>query len=155
MNISGNYAKVVGFAATSLVCALVVFVVGCARTPQYDALAVWRSPTSSPEQRLDAVARLIPVGMTGAEVRRTLGEQGVWTHWHGPSANLSMENGAIVARSTEDHNYWTLEYQIPGGWIALFFEGAAGKLPEQLKFVIAGFRKNLEPVSDPLKQEAR
>lgn len=123
-----------------------IVVVGCARTLQHHALAVWRSPKSSPDQRVDAVAKLIPVGTTGAEVRRTLGKQGVWTHWHGPSANLSTENRATVARPTDDHDYWTLEYQIPGGSVALFFEGAPGKLQDEFKFVRAASRRNLEPI---------
>jgi hypothetical protein len=96
-------------------------VVGCSHTPQpatnaNAALQVWRSPDSSPQQRADAVTKLIPTGASKEEVDRVLAKKGMWSHYHGPSFD------AINNRQLPDHDYWRLVYEFPGGGVSLEFE---------------------------------
>lgn len=124
---------------------LLVLLVGCAgHSRQATPIAIWRSANSTPEQRVEAVASLVPVGTTRTEVQRVLGQNGRWTHWHGPSATLSIENGVATAHSIVNHDEWTLEYPVSGGAVALFFQSSETGRHDDFKFVRVAFRKSLQ-----------
>lgn len=136
------------FVRSFLACAIftMIFLLpGCSLGSKREALVVWNSPKASPDERVDAVFKLIQVGTTGKEVKKILGPQGVWTHWYGPSANLAIKNGTTAVLPTEDHDFWTLEYAISGGSVALFFEEMPGKLNDDFQFVRVTLRKSLKP----------
>ncbi len=61
--------------------------VGCstAQSRRDAALAVWRSPNSGLNQRVEAVTQLIPRGAQVDEIEALLGKQWQWDRWKLPS----------------------------------------------------------------------
>ncbi len=114
---------------------------GCSSREEY--LRKWYSPNSTAEERVVAVSNLVPMGATKPEVERILGLHGSWNRWHGPSYEFRTENGALVPVQKKDYDQWTLEYQVPGGTVALFFQ-KVGHEQDGFRFVRAAFRRSLE-----------
>ncbi len=133
-------AATTGHATAGTVWMLILgLIAGCApKVGQREALlASWRSPQSTPEARLEAVAKLIPVGSTREEVQRVLGE-GRLTYWHGPTFNIYTNNGTAPGLAGY-HDDCALVYEVPGGSIALYLESSSGRL----RFTRAAFQTPL------------
>ncbi len=128
---------------------VLVLLIGCnGQQVRKDYLTVWRSPTSTPGERMDAVTNLFLVGQTRKEVMRILGSGGEWTHWHGPSFIVVPVGSGFKVEETHDHDYWTLEFKVPGGSAALFFQtrNKTESRTADFRFVRAAFTTVLESV---------
>ena len=123
---------------------IIAVLIACGCSSSREALLVtWHSPNSSAEQRVDAATKLVPLGATKEEAERILGGHGSWTHRHGPSLEFPTEPRSLDPRPTKDYDEWTLDYQVPGGVVVLFFEkreDASGGF----RFARAAFGKSLE-----------
>jgi hypothetical protein len=122
-----------------------VFICGCtAHREREEAKAVWSSPHSTPEERVDAVAKLVRVGTPASKVQRILGTNGRWVHYHGPSIEFYVSNGVSILRETGQHDEWKLEFPVEGGSIMLSFAKPPSGRGE-LRFVGAGLSRELSP----------
>lgn len=133
------------------ICSVVVcflLLAGCARdTRRQQAIATWKSPRSTPEELLRAVEVLVPVGSTRTEAEKLLGVQATWKHWHGPTfVAYHKTNGNVIVEQIGDHDYWTLEYPVSGGSLALLFERQGGTNTDaEFRFVRAQLQTPLTP----------
>jgi hypothetical protein len=87
---------------------LALGLVGCRHAPYpatAAALQIWRSPHSSPQQRADAVNKLIPPGTRIEEVEGVLGKKGVWKRFRDPPV-------------------FRYVYELPDGGVSLEFESS-------------------------------
>jgi hypothetical protein len=116
---------------------VLVLLCGCLQRSGDDPLTIWQSTNSTPEQRMEAVNKLIAPGATDVEAERILGSHGRWTHFHGPRLALHPEQRVIEEHADE----WSMEYQCPGGFVALFFEHRSTNAePAQFRFLRASVR---------------
>ena len=85
-------------------------------------LAIWRSPTSTPEERAEALTKHLPRGASVESAKALLGDDGRLVHYFGPSMEFAAgTNGEITGRTTGGHDYWQLEYGTPTANIGLRF----------------------------------
>ena len=82
------------------------------------ALEVWQSATATPEQRLEAVRKLMPVGTSIKAVQRLLGE-GEFNRFHGPYIGYVGHFTNSIPNPTTDANW--LQYKFPQGDVMLVF----------------------------------
>ncbi len=95
---------------------------------------------------MEAVNKLIAPGTTDIEVARVLGSQGRWMHFHGPRLVLHPKPRVIDEHVEE----WSMEYQCPGGFVALYFERPSTNAESaQFRFVRASVR--YYPEAAPLR----
>src|SRR6185369_7068014 len=106
-------------------CLLVLATVGCKTSSHNEALGNWHSPSSTLDQRAQAVEELIPKGASRQTAERVLGANGVWTREHSQSVNNPQGS---------DSQY--LAYQFQNGEVCLYFEPSIGYNP--YSFVRAG-----------------
>lgn len=106
-------------------------------------LVVWQAPLSTPEQRVDAVNRLIPPGSRLEEVIELLGNDGVLCHYPAPTVatNLYSSNGKAIEPFKD---LWQLEYRMPGGTVAIRFDVTAEKTPVEYRFTRAVLQQTIE-----------
>lgn len=82
-------------------------------------LSVWRSPSSTLEQRAEALEKWLPREPSNEYLVTLLGSGGVWARVHGLAAPpLPWTNGQI---SHETVDYSRLEFNTPTGTVALVF----------------------------------
>jgi hypothetical protein len=96
--------------------------VGCAESRRQTALETWRSPDSNLEQRARAAATLLPKGASQQIARGILGTNGAWTHSWGPNVEIFWGEPSKPPRRLPDYDVWSLEYEFPGGGVALYFD---------------------------------
>jgi hypothetical protein len=96
------------------ICLLALPLVGCVTSNHDDALGAWRSPSSTVEQRAQAVAVLVPKGASRQSAERVLGPNGDWTR----------ERVQRIDAPVQDFFY--LVYRFPKGEVRLFFEPSIG-----------------------------
>ena len=90
--------------------------------PLTNLLAIWRSPTSTPEERAEAVTKHLPRGTSVESAKALLGDDGRLVQYFGPSMEFAAgTNGEITGRTTGGHDYWQLEYGTPTANIGLRF----------------------------------
>ena len=90
--------------------------------PVTNLLAVWRSPTSTPEERAEALTKDLPRGASVESARALLGDDGRLVHYFGPSMEFAAgTNGEITGRTTGGHDYWQLEHGTPTPNVGLRF----------------------------------
>jgi hypothetical protein len=94
-------------------------------------MAVWRSANATPEQRARAINELISVGTRGRDVQEILGNGGTWVRYAGPLINLYDYTEAA------NHGEWHLQYDVPGGKVALIFQYDPKVLPTDSGFLRA------------------
>jgi hypothetical protein len=97
---------------------LAFLLVGCEDYRQGTALRVWRSPSSTSEQRAHAVSELVKIGASRQTVEGVLGTNGVWSRFHGSSTDITV----TPSRQLPDVDYWFLDYRFSGGGVNLFFD---------------------------------
>ena len=100
------------------ICLLSFPLVGCADSQQESAQRVWRSPSSTLEQRSHAVSELVQTGASRQSVESVLGTNGVWRHIWGPSIDTTH----TPPRQLPDTDIWCLDYRFPGGGVQLYFD---------------------------------
>jgi hypothetical protein len=100
------------------ICLLALPLVGCVSSGHDEALGAWYSPSSTLEQRAQAVAKLVPKGASRQSAERVLGANGIWTRQHSQSVNNPQGS---------DSEY--LAYRFPSGEVCLFFEPSIGYDP--------------------------
>jgi hypothetical protein len=99
----------------SFILILAAGLVGCS-TPQSRrdaALAVWRSPGSNPNQRVEAAEKLIPRGAQVEEIEALLGKQWHWDHWQLPTSDF------MHGLRLPDTDCATMEYPFADGNVTL------------------------------------
>ena len=101
---------------------LTLALVGCAESRHDEALKTWRSQGATLEQRARAAARLVPKGANQQTARSILGTNGAWTHSWGPNVEISWSQTDKPPRRLPDYDVWSLEYEFPGGGVALYFD---------------------------------
>ena len=84
-------------------------------------IAIWRSPSSTAEERVDAVMKLIPRGSSLDSVKKLLGNDGVLAHYFGPSMSLIQNTNGESSVRSGTHDFWQMEYRTPTGKVALRF----------------------------------
>jgi hypothetical protein len=94
---------------------LAVSLVGCstAQSRRDAALAVWRSPKSGLNQRVEAAEKLLPRGAQVDEIEGLLGKQWHWDRWQLPAADF-MDNVRLP-----DIDCATMEYEFAQGNVTL------------------------------------
>ena len=93
-----------------------LLVVGCAGPSQDNALLqVWQAPSSSLEERAEAISKLIPKGTKMAEAERVLGQPTRRERWHGPSLLQPSSGATSPAGGYTDED--RLIYDFPGGGV--------------------------------------
>src|SRR6266851_7165943 len=105
-------------------CLILVFALGCAPNPNprmwpqasptqtKSPLQVWRTLSSTPQDRVNAANTLISPGTKLEAVVELLGGDGVWCRYPGPTVDLNSPNGKTTKTIPD---LWQLEYRIPGG----------------------------------------
>lgn len=124
--------RIVAFTAAI---ALLAILCGCGtRVPKHPVaaqkalLSVWCSTNSSAQERVDAVNKSIALGTDGETVRRLLGSEITWDHFH---EGTSDTGGKRV--STAD--FWRLIYPSPDGrFVALHFQQVPNSAHFQVQF---------------------
>jgi len=102
---------------------LALMLAGCAESRHQAALQAWRSPDSTLEQRAHAVSKLVPKGASQQTVESILGTSGAWTWTHGPCTQVVVsKTGRWSFRPAPDYDVWSLDYEFPGGGVALYFD---------------------------------
>lgn len=110
-----RYCVTIGFLAFMLA--------GCAESRHQAALQVWRSFDSTLEQRAHAVSKLVPKGASQQTVKSILGTNGAWTWSHGPNTQIIWSKTRKLSfRPLPEYDVWSLEYEFPGGGVALYFD---------------------------------
>jgi hypothetical protein len=102
-----------------VICLLGFALAGCTHAPpagRDEALKVWRSVDATVPQRAKAVSRLFPVGTRIGEVRRVLGERGLWTRTYG----LTGSRGDL--RPTQWEDEWSLQYEFGNDGVIIEFK---------------------------------
>ena len=131
----------------SIVASLVlIMMVGCTVGPSRNAaMNAWRSPSSTIEERAQAVADIISPGTPFAEVKRILGKEGRWVQRHGTRFTPKEKGIATNEYSTSDFDETTFDYEFPGGVVLLSFDIAfTYSNRDQAKFIKATFGKRGE-----------
>ena len=116
-----------------------LLIVGCVGdVDRRSALTTWNSPNSNPQERTEAVNKLIPSGTDKAEVERILGKKGTLVHFH-----------SINTSHAED----SLEYPVPGGAISLLLRPASQGRLSFVKAVFTPLQRNSREQSEERVQK--
>lgn len=128
-----------------IVCVLFVSTNGCLNSATRDrAMAIWRSESSTPQEKANAVNTLIYRGATREKAEASLGRPGLWTHIHGQSHYAYTESGKIVSGQGPSIGYWTLDYPISTGSVSLLFKQPATNIHGEFRFIRADWRWRIE-----------
>ena len=86
-------------------------------------ISIWRSPDSTPDERVDAITKWLPKGSSIDSVIALLGNDGDLSHNFGPFIDIrggKSTNGAVTPQ-TGAVDFWFLEYDTPHGKVTLRF----------------------------------
>jgi hypothetical protein len=111
--------------ALSALILLVALVAGCSSfQPANDkSLAVWRSPDSTIDQRMEAASRLVPTGTEEAQAQRILGEPADARLFYGPVFYAPGRPGYLSATNVAGCDIRRDLYDFAGGdYVALSFD---------------------------------
>ncbi len=89
-------------------------------------MSIWRSPSSTTDERIGAVNKLLSPETTMESAIALLGKDHALSHHFGPSFGVTQVTNAEQALQANGVDYFVLQYNTPSGLVALRFPRGHG-----------------------------